>query len=74
MTKDECGGDTYVSLSGVIPGVVRWKNIIAVKHCYMRFIKLFGPQDPDERMQRYTATSSSINTDLVSVCQGIRQM
>ena len=40
----------------------------------MHFVKLFGPQDLAKQMQRYMGTNTSINTNIMYVCQGIGQM
>ena len=74
VVSDECDGDTYVGLKGIVPGIIRGHNLTAVKPCYVRFVKLFGPQDLAKRMQRYMATYIAINTGIVSVRQGIGRM
>ena len=63
-----------MNLKGVVPGVIRGRNLTAIKACYMHFVKLFGPQDLAEQMQRYMATNIVINTNIVSVRQGIGRM
>ena len=50
-----------MNLKGVVPGVIHVCNLAAAKSCYMRFVKLFGPQYLVERMQRYMATNIAID-------------
>ena len=69
--SDECDGDTYVNTKSIVPGVIHGRNLAAIKPCYMLFIELFRPQDSAKGMQPYMATNISINTDIMSVRQGI---
>jgi hypothetical protein len=74
IINDGYDSDTYVNPKGVVPGVIRGCNLAAIKPCYMRSVKLFGPQDSAKRMQLYMAINTIINTDIVSVHQGIGRM
>ena len=71
IVREECDGVTFVNLKGEVPGVARGRTLTAMRPCYLRFLKLFGPQDSAERMQRYMATNIAMNTDIISVRQGI---
>jgi hypothetical protein len=71
IVHEECEGVEYVNLKGEVPGAPRGRVLSSMRPCYLRFLKLFGPQDSAERMQRYMATNISMNTDIISVRQGI---
>ena len=74
IVKGKCDGDTYISLLDVVSGVICGRNLSAIKPCYMHFVKLSGPQESAERIQRYMATNISIDINTVSVRQGIGRM
>jgi hypothetical protein len=76
IIKEECKGDTCVKLKGKVPvpGVIRGYVLDALKTCYMRVVKFFGPQYFVKRIQWYMGTNIAMNIDVISHCQEIGHM
>ena len=67
----ECDSTECVDLNGVKQNEKRGRTTRGLHACYVKFLRLFGPEDSAERLKDYLMHHVSLNFHTVTVEQGI---
>ena len=70
----ECESSDYIDLDGQKRTEPRGRTMKGLQACYVKFLRLFGPEDSAERLKDYLLHHVTLNFHTVTVEQGVFRM